>query len=263
MPDPTLSIVTVTLNNVRGLAMTFRSLARQTSSFQWVVIDGGSTDRSTEFLRRQTRLPCSWTSEPDSGIYDAMNKGLSMISGDYVMFINGGDALASADTVHLIRQALVTRPDLLYGDALETAPGDALLLKKARSHRMKWYGMFAHHQSMVYKSERANAIRYDETFRIAGDYKMTCQLLRQNFNIVRVSFPICVFERGGVSAAESKLGRVEERRVKQEILQMRPSFSWLVQQVQSATQGCKRRAPWIYSRLRFKRIESEMPSRLG
>ena len=96
----TLSIVTVTRNNLEGLKKTYDSIANQTTqAFEWVVIDGDSTDGTPEFVKSVSRQPDIYIHEKDSGIYNAMNKGIKIARGDYLLFMNAGDIFASNNTL--------------------------------------------------------------------------------------------------------------------------------------------------------------------
>ncbi len=163
-PVPRVSVVTVTLDDLNGLAATHASLREQTfRDFEWVVADGGSTDGTPEFLASLAEAPAWWRSGPDGGLYDAMNRGLGVASGEYLLFLNAGDRLASADTLaRLVRAASAAgRPDLVYGDSVESGSDGRPLLKRARSHRTAWWGMFAQHQSMAFRREALIGLSYD------------------------------------------------------------------------------------------------------
>ena len=91
-----LSIVTINRNNAKGLEKTMQSVATQTyREFEYIVVDGASSDNSTEIIKAQEAgfAHLKWVSEPDSGIYNAMNKGVRMASGDYVQILNSGEAM--------------------------------------------------------------------------------------------------------------------------------------------------------------------------
>lgn len=97
---PAFSVVTVVRNDIEGLKRTWRSLATQTcSDFEWLVIDGASTDGTPEWLQALADERLRWISEPDRGIYDAMNKGIGRVQGEIVQFLNADDVLASPDVL--------------------------------------------------------------------------------------------------------------------------------------------------------------------
>lgn len=96
----TLSIITVNLNNLEGLKRTYDSVVSQTfTDYEWLVIDGGSTDGSREFIEQHQDKFAYWCSEPDKGIFNAMNKGIVRAKGEYLNFMNSGDCFACEETV--------------------------------------------------------------------------------------------------------------------------------------------------------------------
>lgn len=213
------SIVTVTRNNLSGLQATGDSLHVQTSrDFEWIVVDGASADGTVEYLTSQAcpqpgEEGLRWLSEPDAGIYDAMNKGIARAQGDYLLFLNAGDTLATPDTLEKIKIFLADKnPDFIYGDSLEDNR-----IKKARSHKHILTGMITHHQAMLYKRQTAGNARYDKTFKIAADYKFTLQHLTKSREILYCPFPVCIFEQGGISQRQVKQGRVEQFKARKEL----------------------------------------------
>lgn len=203
------SIITVTLNNRGGLERTWRSLEAQSCrDFEWIVIDGGSTDGTAEFLRDVAHV-----SEPDRGIFDAMNKGIDHANGEYVWFLNAGDEIAGADVLQEIFDSIETqgaRPDFVYGDAIEDR-----FYKSARVPNER--GMFTHHQAMIYAREKISALRYDITYKIAGDYDFTQKFLKNAAQVLYCPFAFCVFETGGVSQQQAACGRVEEFKIRKSL----------------------------------------------
>ena len=120
----TLTIITINLNNAAGLEKTMQSILEQTCiDFEYVVVDGASNDRSLEVIERfanQFGKRLKWVSEPDKGIYNAMNKGIGMASGDYLEFLNSGDSLACDNVIERMYKALEEHyyPSILYGNML-------------------------------------------------------------------------------------------------------------------------------------------------
>ena len=110
-----LSIITVNLNNLEGLKKTYESVVCQTfTDYEWIVIDGGSTDGSREFIEQHQDKFAYWCSEPDKGIYNAMNKGIMRAKGEYLNFMNSGDCFACKETL----AGVFNKPrkeDILYG----------------------------------------------------------------------------------------------------------------------------------------------------
>ena len=111
--QPTFSIITITYNAVRLVEQTLLNVLSQSyPNIEYIVIDGGSTDGTVDIIRRYESGLAYWVSEPDKGIYDAMNKGLQKATGDYVWFINAGDTLCSSDTVQSVVSKLQKRKAL-------------------------------------------------------------------------------------------------------------------------------------------------------
>lgn len=127
-----LSIITINWNNAIGLDKTMQSVAAQTfREFEYIVIDGASTDGSVEVIKKyESRFGhLKWVSEPDSGIYNAMNKGLRMAIGEYIQILNSGDILAGNHVIEQMQAALKEReyPDILYGNMLKSFPDGRLI----------------------------------------------------------------------------------------------------------------------------------------
>ena len=208
MSKPLFSIITVTLNNVAGLKKTYDSLHHQTSQdFEWIIIDGASNDSTIEFLNTQN-IP--HISEKDSGIYDAMNKGIARANGTYILFLNAGDSLADSETLQKITQKTDNQDyDFIYGDSLEEL-GDTQTYKRAREHHKINQGMFTHHQAMIYNSKLIQNMRYDESYKIASDYDFTRRALQNATRPFYIDIPICLFESGGISQQQVLKGRREQ-----------------------------------------------------
>lgn len=121
-----LSIITINRNNAQGLQKTMQSVVGQTSNdIEYIVVDGASTDESVDIIKRfaDQRL-IRWVSERDNGIYNAMNKGIGMAQGEYVMILNSGDYLATPQVVEQMNEKLIAKgqPDILYGNMIKIWP---------------------------------------------------------------------------------------------------------------------------------------------
>lgn len=213
------SIITITRNNRAGLRKTAQSILHQTDkNYEWIIIDGASSDGTADDLSSYTSA--NVTSEPDRGIYDAMNKGIDRAHGDYLIFMNAGDEFAAPDILEKIARHTTTRPEFIYGDSREGG-----YLKHARAHTKILWGLFTHHQAMFYRRESLGTLRYNRNYKIAADYDLTLRFLSssplrggdkgeseniEKRSIIYVPIPICVFEQGGVSQTNAKQGRDEQ-----------------------------------------------------
>jgi putative colanic acid biosynthesis glycosyltransferase len=220
--QPRFSVVTIGLNDSAGFGETRASVDAQLfPDFEWLVLDGGSTDGTLECLRSLDRPNFRWESEPDAGIYDAMNKGLQRAVGQYIIFMNSGDRFAGKNVLTRI-DALISQDgqgsDLVFGDAFEETANGRLLLKNARSASAIKYGMFTHHQAMLYARSAVAELRYDCRFVIAADYHFTCRVLARGGRSLRANFPICINKRAGLSEKHAEIGRRENVTIQKEVL---------------------------------------------
>lgn len=226
------SIITITKDNRDGFRRTGESIEAQTfDGREWIVIDGNV--------------------EPDDGIYDAMNKGIERAQGEYIIFMNAGDAFACANTLQKIADAIgEKRPGFLYGDALEDGQ-----LKPARPYRAIAQGMHTHHQAMLYKRDIIGNLRYDTRYRIAADYKFTVQMIARAKHCLHLHFPVCHFEPGGISQRHARLGRREQAAIRRELRLCSPFASRLIESAQAASHMLKTHSPMIYWEIR-KRLKA-------
>lgn len=205
------SIITVTRNHRDGLKRTAASVTAQTfRDFEWIVIDGASTDGTIDDF---AAYPAQIVSEADLGPYDAMNKGVDRARGDYLIFMNAGDVFAYNDSLQKIAHATRNSPDFIYGDALEIVD-EKPVLKPARSHEKIPRGMFTHHQAMIYKRAAIGSLRYDLNYKIAADYDFTLRFLLQRPTVSYLNQPLCIFESGGLSQLNAGLGRSEQFKIR-------------------------------------------------
>ena len=185
--QPTFSIITITYNAVRLVEQTLLNVLSQSyPNIEYIVIDGGSTDGTVDIIRRYESGLAYWVSEPDKGIYDAMNKGLQKATGDYVWFINAGDTLCSSDTVQSVVSRLQKRkalPDIIYGETnIVDEERRSLGLRRLRAPRkLSWksfrMGMLVCHQSFIPK--RAIAPSYDLQYRYSADFDWCIRVMKK------------------------------------------------------------------------------------
>lgn len=256
-PPFRLAILTVVRNDRTGLIDTHESLQGQLGlQVAWLVADGGSTDGTAEWLANHADQPVWWRSAPDRGLYAAMNDLLDAtrsLGFSHVLFLNAGDRLAATDSATRLLQAVGCHPGaaLLYGDALERQSDGRILLKRARSHRWAPFGMFTHHQAMIYSVPALAGLRFDPAFRIAADYAFTLGALGRG-PAVRLRWPICLFAPGGLSQRDAATGRREQEAIRRRQLGQGPLCAAAITAVQRVALAVRQHFPTAYAKLRFR-----------
>lgn len=208
-----LAIVTICRNDRAGLERTFASLhAQHDQRFAHVVVDGGSTDGSLELIRSHAHRLARWASEPDTGIYAAMNKGWRMAEADFILFINSGDGLADAE--------VIARSLPLLDDGIDIAYGDLLLLEGAHGSRIKPYPerigtLWMLRESPPHPSQfvrRALLERwggFEERYRIAADYAFFARAFwHGGLRLRKLPFAVGAFDTAGISSNAAQKTRV-------------------------------------------------------
>lgn len=185
MPDhcPLISIVTITYNAAEELAPTMKSVHAQTfSDYEHLIIDGASTDNTLEVARTLGGQSLRILSEPDKGLYDAMNKGLRMSKGKYILFLNAGDAFHSPDTLADYGKAAENNPDIIYADTI-IVDSDRNMIGPRHlsapdllSFNSFSKGMLVCHQAFMVK--KSLAPNYDLRYRFSADYDWTVRCLK-------------------------------------------------------------------------------------
>lgn len=258
---PRLTIITINYNNALGLEKTMKSVLEQTSrDFEYIVVDGGSTDSSCMVISEQLsvindkrsensdqRLVISdkWReckingisvyciSEPDNGIYHAMNKGIRMAKGEYVQFLNSGDVLAAPDvTSRMIEKlgVISSEPEgessevyILYGNMIKPYKGRLIHDKGFAGRRptmLDFYiGTLNHSPAYIRRSLFECFGFYDESLKIVSDWKWYLQVIAlHNIIPTYVDIDVTVFDMSGISSVNSELDKTERRKVLEDLL---------------------------------------------
>lgn len=209
-----LSIITVNFNNRDGLQRTIDSVVCQTwRDFEWIIIDGGSTDGSKELIEQYQDNFAYWCSEPDKGIYNAMNKGIDKARGEYVNFMNSGDCFYEADTLEKVFSK-DWNEDILYGDAVEEGQNKT---KYRKDLLLQLYEHTLCHQATFIKRELFSKHSYDESLKIVADWKFFVQsIVCENASAVYVVQIIANYEKNTTALLNSSYYN-ERTRVLQEL----------------------------------------------
>lgn len=204
----TISIITINYNHADGLERTIKSVISQTcKDYEYIVIDGGSTDGSKDVILKYQEHISYWVSEPDGGIYNAMNKGIIQANGDYCLFMNSGDCIYN-DNVLKECVSKMTCADIVCGDlSLQTG----IVCPNPESVTLRsLFKKTLYHQASFISTRLLKQSPYDETLRSAADWKWFYeQLIFQNRTYLHIPVIISMFEGGGISDSSNDVGRRE------------------------------------------------------
>jgi glycosyltransferase involved in cell wall biosynthesis len=211
--QPILSVITVVYNNVADIERTMLSVLNQTyKGIEYIVIDGGSTDGTVQVIEKYKDRLAKFISEKDNGIYDAMNKGLALATGDYVLFMNSADEIYSADTV---ANVFTTAPDadIYYGETeMIDASGKSLGQRRHKAPaNFTWksfkYGMSVSHQAIYIK--RALVEPYDLQYQLSADIDWILRAAKKAKTIVNVNQYVAKYQVGGMSKLKHRQSLAE------------------------------------------------------
>ncbi len=201
MDNVKISVVTVCYNAVASIEETIKSVVNQTyDNVEYIIIDGGSTDGTVEIIKRYADKIAYWISESDKGIYDAMNKGIDLASGEYINFMNAGDKLFSPKTLEEIFMQKYYKANVVYGDAAFVYRGFKLR-HKPRSLDSLDYMFPLCHQSTFVKSHIMKIFHYDLKYKSSADYDLFYRLYKLGEEFEYVPIIVAEYEaESGISA---------------------------------------------------------------
>lgn len=208
---PLFSIITVTYNAGNLLGTTMDSVASQTcKDFEYIIIDGASKDNTTDLIKSRNAEITKYISEPDKGIYDAMNKSFKLATGKYVLFLNAGDTFHSAEVLGKIKSLIDPNkePDIIYGEtAITDERGNFISMRRLRTpEKLNWksfkQGMLVCHQSFMPKLELCEP--YNLKYRYSADFDWCIRCMKKADFIYNTHLIISNFLEGGVSTSQRK-----------------------------------------------------------
>ena len=197
------SVITVMYNAGNFVEKTILSVVGQSyKNIQYVVIDGGSTDNTKDILKKYEQDIDVIVSERDSGVYDAMNKGVSMADGDYVIFMNAGDRFASSTVLECMNNTVTNPGYVYYGDSIQVfADKKERRVEKTNALRITRFNIC--HQSLLYPLSLLKNCPYDLNYKILADWALNIRLMGiTKFQYVKSD--ICEFDMDGISSTDDK-----------------------------------------------------------
>ncbi len=218
---PKISIITINYNNADGLKKTIESVVSQSfSDFEYIVIDGASTDNSLDIIKKYASKITRWVSEKDNGIYNAQNKGISFAKGEYCLFLNSGDFLYDNKVLEKVFSKNYTE-DIIYGDMIvDYGSGKTVYGKQPNKitfefliHTTLW-----HPVSFIKRKLFDKYGKYNEEYKIISDYEFFVRtILLENVTTRHIRLAISIFNTAGIgSSPEHEATHQLERKMVQE-----------------------------------------------
>ena len=205
-----VTVVTAVLNDAGHIEQTILSVISQTDiEIEYIIVDGGSKDGTLELIGKYKDKISLLISEPDRGVYDAMNKGIKYSTGDFVYFLNSGDVLLNPSILSKIKlEELKEKNAIIYGNVI-VAYGNIEALEKPRpffNSKMKFKGIGICHQSMFFPGKLIRNEKYDLSYNIAADYDLAYRLWRKGTVFLYKDITIAKYDWGkGISSNPYKL----------------------------------------------------------
>ncbi|WP_276345764.1 glycosyltransferase family 2 protein [Daejeonella sp. JGW-45] len=213
MPQPKLTVITIVFNNASGIERTMLSVLGQTCpSIEYIIIDGGSTDGTLEIVEKYKARVHKLVSEKDKGIYDAMNKGLVLAEGDYILFMNSGDEVYAPDTVEKV---FASEPDadIYYGETeMYDENWQSLGRRRHKTpENFTWrdfrYGMSISHQAIYIRKSLTEP--YDLVYKLSADIDWILKAAKKARRIVNTKMYVAKYLVGGMSKKRHRQSLVE------------------------------------------------------
>ncbi len=218
--SPKVSIITVVFNGEQTLEATIKSVINQTyNNIEYVIIDGDSKDNTINIIKKYDSKISKWISEPDNGIYDAMNKGINISTGDYIWFMNSGDELADKNTVEDI---ILSSPnsDIYYGDTvmIDTNGNEIGNRRLSPPEKLTWKsfkkGMLVSHQSFIAKKSIIQL--YNLRYKFSADFEWCLLALKNAKSISNTHLTLSKFLDGGITKQNIAAGLKERFKIMSE-----------------------------------------------
>lgn len=215
-----LSIITISYKNLAGLVRTANSIQKQTfTDYEWIVIDGGSNDGTKEYLKSLEMQPDFWCSEPDSGIYDAMNKGLAHSSGKWCLFLNSGDSLYEQDVLDRFFSK-IPDTDIVYCDAVFKKKDKSFNMSYPDKLTLEFFTerSICHQATFIKRQLLLESNGYSTDYKIVSDWRAWVIWIMQGKCFVHLPIIVCTFMLDGIGSTKLQEAKEERERVFDELL---------------------------------------------
>ena len=216
----TLSVITVTYNAETTIERTLQSVAEQSyPHIEHIIVDGNSKDKTIELIKKSENNKLKWISEPDKGLYDAMNKAAATATGDYLCFLNAGDKFHAPNSVEEMMKTIDSdnAPDIIYGEtAIVSNDGEFLHMRKLQTPEKLHYksfkqGMLVCHQAFIVS--KALFEPYDLKYRFSSDFDWAVRMMKKAKSIHNTHLTLIDYLNEGLTTANRKKSLKERYRI--------------------------------------------------
>ncbi len=214
-----ISIISPIFNCANNIEKSIQSVLNQTyKNIEYIIIDGGSTDGTTEIIKKYETYIAYWCSEKDTGIYDAMNKGISKSSGDWLYFLGSDDYLINSQVLYNISNYFNTEFKVVFGDVI--LPNKTVIKSKFSLNTL--LNNTICHQGAFYSKELFINWRYNIKFKIMGDYELNLIIYLKKLKVKRVNMIIAFYSTNGISSKLLNEGFMETNKIRSK------HINWLI-----------------------------------
>lgn len=213
-----ISLITINFNDAIGLKKTIDSVIHQTFvDFEYIIIDGGSTDSSVDHIKENAEHIEYWITEPDKGVYNAMNKGILAAKGDYLLFLNSGDWFCNKESLGILANN-TGNFDIIYGDNFYVHSENKIQENKLPDlitfNYLAFVNGLPHQATLIKKDFILKQGLYDEKLKIVSDWKFfMLSIFKWNASYLHIPHFICYYDFGGISSTNRPLAEEEKKQI--------------------------------------------------
>ncbi len=211
-----ISIITINFNNAEGLQRTLKSVVNQRFlAYEFVIIDGGSTDGSVDIIQQNTSKINFWVSEPDKGIYNAMNKGIRQAKGEYLLFLNSGDELFDSESLFNVAEQ-IHNEEIIYTDIVISNQQSSF--KRQYPDKLSFsqllFDSLPHHQAtFIHKDLFEQFGFYDESYKICSDWAFFINAIcKHNVSYKHLHLTLSIYHLDGISSSKKYEELIQKER---------------------------------------------------
>ena len=198
MTDLKISVITVCLNASNTIEQTIQSVINQTyDNIEYIIIDGVSTDGTLDIIKKYESKISFWQSEPDNGIYDAMNKGLKLATGDFLIFMGADDVFYNNNVVHSVSAQIRNFNDIYYGNVVFKG---TKIIHWGKFNKLKWATVNVSHQAIFYPKPVYKKYNYDTSYTVYADYVYNLNLIECAYQFEFINEIVALYDMTGYSS---------------------------------------------------------------